>query len=101
MPLGVQLQGLDALVLAAVIHSDSDGLGILLAQSSGLQLLQGEPLAGPDLDVVFVGGAVDRGPQLPQGTGSDARSLGHTGLVAADLPGWLVEPSPSRVNPLP
>ena len=83
-----------------MIHSNSNGLGVLLAKTSGLELLKSESLAGPDLDVVFVGGAVDCGPQLAQGPGSDAGSLGHAGLVAAELPGWLVEPGLDIVLPI-
>merc|ERR1719232_624665 len=98
--LGVELQRLNTLVLSAVIHSNTDGLGVLFAKTSSLQFFKGESLAGPDLDVVFVGGAVDSRPQLTQGPGSDAGSLGHTGLVTAELPGGLVEPGLDIVLPV-
>ena len=91
---------LQQLLLSAVIHGNANGLGVLLAETSSLQLLQGESLAGPDLDVVLVGGAVDSGPQLAQGPGSDAGSLGHTGLVTAELPGGLVEPGLDIILPV-
>merc|ERR1719452_355971 len=73
--LGVQLEGLHALVPAAVINGDSDGLRVLLAQPSSLQLLEGEAPASPLLEVVLVGGAADHGPQLAQGPGGDAGGL--------------------------
>merc|ERR1719474_2294227 len=53
--LGVQLQGLNTLVSAAVINSNSNGLGVLLAQTCSFQLLQGESSASPLLEVVLVG----------------------------------------------
>merc|ERR1712179_601650 len=65
--LGVQLQGLNTLVSAAVINSNSNGLGVLLAQTCSFQLLKGP--------------------------GGDARSLLNSVLAAPDLPGGLVEPS--------
>ncbi len=91
---------LQQLLLSAVIHGNADGLGVLLAETSSLKFLQSESLAGPDLDVVFVGGAVDCGPQLTQGPGCDAGSLGHAGLVATELPGGLVEPGLDIVLPI-
>ena len=85
---------------SAVIHSDSNGLGVLLAETSSLELLKCEPLTGPELDVVFIGGAVDCRPQLAQGPGGDAGRLGHTSLVAAELPGGLVKPGLDIVLPI-
>merc|ERR1719150_3224589 len=41
--LSVQLQRLHALVPATVVDSDADGLGVVLAKPSSLQLLKGEP----------------------------------------------------------
>merc|ERR1719193_3000311 len=91
--LGVQLQGLDALVPAAVINSNSNGLGVLLAQTCSFQLLKGESSASPLLKVVLVGGAAHDWPQLAEGPGGDARGLLNSVLAAPDLPGGLVEPS--------
>merc|ERR1719225_2288439 len=76
--LGVQLQGLDTLVSAAVINCNSNGLGVLLAQTCSFQLLEGESSARP---------------LLAKGPGGDARSLLNSVLAAPDLPGGLVEPS--------
>merc|ERR1719452_385236 len=90
--LGVQLEGLHALVPAAVINGDSNGLRVLLAQTSSLQLLKGEAPASPLLEVVLVGGAAHHGPELAQGPGGDAGSLLNPVLAAPDLPRRLVEP---------
>ena len=83
-----------------MVDSDANGLGVLLAQASSLQLLQGEPFPGPGLDVVLVGRAVDHGPQLPQRTGSHAGGLGDPALTPPELPGRLVEPSLDVVLPI-
>merc|ERR1719193_293753 len=91
--LGVQLQGLDALVPAAVINSNSNGLGVLLAQTCSFQLLKGESSTSPLLEVVLVGGAAHDWPQLAEGPGGDARGLLNSVLATPDLPGGLVEPS--------
>merc|ERR1719481_678333 len=78
--LGVQLEGLHALVPAPVVHGDTDSPGVLLAQTSGLNLLQGETTAQPLLQVVFVGRAGNDGPDLAKRTRSNTSSLGHTVL---------------------
>ena len=83
-----------------MVDSDSDGLGVLLAKTSSLQLLQGEPFPGPGLHVVLVGRAVDHGPELSQRTGSHAGSLGDPALAPPELPGGLVEPSLDVVLPV-
>merc|ERR1712098_946685 len=81
--LGVQLEGLHALVPAPMVHGDTDSPGVLLAQTSGLNLLQGETTAQPLLQVVFVGRAGNDGPDLAKRTRSNTSSLGHTVLAPA------------------
>ena len=83
-----------------MINSDANSLGVSLAKTSSLEFLDGESLAGPDLDVVFVGGTVNNWPQLPQRSGSDPGRLGDPGPPAADLPGRLVEPGLHIVLPV-
>ena len=85
---------------ATVVDRDADGLGVVLAEPSSLQLLEGEAPPGPDLHVVLVGRAVDHGPQLPQGTGGHAGGLGDPGLAPPQLPGGLVEPRLDIVLPI-
>ena len=85
---------------ATVVDRNADGLGVVLAEPSSLQLLEGEAPPGPDLHVVLVGRAVDHGPQLSQGTGSHAGSLGDPALAPPELPGGLVEPSLDVVLPV-
>ena len=83
-----------------MINGDADGLGVVLAESCSLQLLQSEATAGPDLEVVLVGRAVDHRPQLAQGAGGHAGGLGDPGLAPPQLPGRLVEPSLHVVLPV-
>lgn len=85
---------------ATVVDSDANGLGVVLAEPSSLQLLESESPPGPDLDVVLVGRAVDHGPQLAQGAGSHAGGLGDPGLTPPELPGGLVEPRLDIVLPI-
>ena len=83
-----------------MINGDADGLGVVLAESCSLQLLQSEATAGPDLEVVLVGRAVDHRPQLAQGAGGHAGGLGDPGLAPPQLPGGLVEPRLDIVLPI-
>ena len=85
---------------ATVVDRDADGLGVVLAEPSSLQLLEGEAPPGPDLHVVLVGRTVDHGPQLPQGPGGNTGSLGDPALTPPELPGGLVEPSLDVVLPV-
>ena len=75
-----------------MIDGDADGLGVVLAESCSLQLLQSEATAGPDLEVVLVGRAVDHRPQLAQGAGGHAGGLGDPGLAPPQLPGAVPIP---------
>ena len=64
----------------------------VLADSSSLDFIKSESSSKPLLDVVLEGRASDDGPQGLQGPGSNAGSLGGTGLAPAFLAGRLVEP---------
>jgi len=55
--LGVQLKGLNRVVPASEVDGNAHGPGVVLAETGGLDLLQGESTSGPLLDVVLEGGA--------------------------------------------
>ena len=63
---------------APEVYGNADGLGVVLAEAGGLDLLEGEPAASPLLDVVLEGGAVHHGAEQGQGAGSNTGSL-HRG----------------------
>ena len=85
---------------STVINSNTNGLSVVLAQSSSLQFLKSESSTCSDLDIVFVGRAVDHWSQLSKRSWSNPCCLGCSGLATADLPGWLVEPSLDIVLPI-
>ena len=60
---------------ASVVNSDSHGPGNVLAETSGLDLLEGESASSPLLDVVLEGGAAHNGAEQLGGAGSNAGSL--------------------------
>merc|ERR1712178_545555 len=59
-----KLERLNTLVPSAVINSNTNGLSVVLAQSSSLQFLKSESSTSSDLDIVFVGWTVDHWSQL-------------------------------------
>lgn len=74
--LNVQHKALLGAVLAAVVDGDTNGPGLLLADSGSLQLLQRETTASTELGVVFDGLTADgRAQQAVNGAGSNAGSL--------------------------
>jgi hypothetical protein len=60
----VDFQRFVGLVGSAVIDSNTDCSGVFGADSSTLELFQGEPSAQSSLGRVFLGGAMDNGAQL-------------------------------------
>lgn len=64
----------------------------VLADSSSLDLIEGEPTAEPLLQVVLEGGASDDGPEGLEGPRGDLGGLGNSGPAPALLASGLVEP---------
>jgi hypothetical protein len=90
--LGVLVEGLVALVGAAVVDGDTYRGGVLGSEASSLDLGQGETSSGSDASVVPNSLAPDDGSQGLSGAGSDGGSLGLAGESAALLLASLVQP---------
>lgn len=75
-----------------MVDRDSKALGLLLADTSTLQLAKGEAATLTDLGVVADGGAADRGAEGLEGADTKGRGLGLARLTPAGLAAGLVEP---------
>jgi len=98
--LDVLLQRFDAFVAATVIDRDPDGPGKVLVEPGGLNLFQSEATAETLLLVVLDGRASDDGPELSGGSGRYFSRQRLSGVLPADLPGWLIEPSLDAILPI-
>jgi len=84
-PLDVEVEGLLVPGLPPVVDLDADGLSFLLGDTLLFELLEGETLTLPQLEVVPLGGAVDLGLE---GGGGPGELLGLL-LLPLDPPGFL------------
>ena len=75
-----------------MVNRDSESLGLLLSDSGGLELSEGESSTLSDLGVVSDGRASDRGSEGLEGSGSEGGGLGGSGLSSPGLSSGLVKP---------
>ena len=87
-------------VAPPVVDDDTDTAGSLAADTSLLELGEGESTALTDLAVVADSLATDGGAEEGQGTDAELRSLGLAGLTAAELAAGLVEPGADTALPV-
>ena len=83
-----------------MVHNDTNTTGLLLANTSLLELSEGETTALADFPVVSDGLATDGGAEELKGTDAKLGSLGLTGVAAAELAAGLVEPGADTALPV-
>jgi len=89
--LSVKLKGLDALVAAAGVNSNTDGESLLAADASLLKLSKSEATASAKLHVVTLGRAVNGRSQQVDRARGNLLSLSLAGKTTAELLRRLVE----------
>lgn len=83
--LGVQLQGLNALVGASVIYGNTNGLGEDLVDAGLLELLQSEATSGSLLEVIFLRRALHKRSEVSIDRARSVLSSFNASLLPADL----------------
>ena len=75
-----------------MVDGNTDGAGVLLAETGSLDLLNGETTAGADLGVVSESGASDSRAEGLDGSETELGSLSLTSSTSPLLGTGLVEP---------
>lgn len=83
-----------------MVHHDSDTTGLLLSNSSFLELSKGESTALTDLAVVANGLGTDGGAEEGERADTESSSLGLAGCASAELASWLVKPCANTALPV-
>ena len=90
--LNVQSLALLAQVTPPVVDHDTNTTSLLAANTSLLELAEGEATAFADLAVVTNGLSTDSGTEEGEGADTEAGGLLLAGLATAELAAWLVKP---------
>ena len=98
--LNVQSLALLAQVSPPVVNNDTNTTSLLLANTSLLQLGEGEATALTDFPVVSDSLGTDGGAEESKGTDTKLSSLGLAGCATTELAAGLVEPGANTELPI-